>query len=660
MALRKIIRAATLLLTGACLAAPTVRANAGADANVYKTDGEYEVTIPSEMTVAADSNTGTLPIEGTLGAYYNLDITVASENNFYLVNGGSKVGYTLSSQHITFDNRKGSTDTEIQYNLSLSVKDTAYVSGKYTDRLTFTMSASEYELANGEHWLTFNRNCTDDVAVSPAKIYVKEDAAYGTLPELSRDGYTFMGWYTEAAAGTKVTADTVMGKADTVIYAHWKENVLTINYHNDGAQTWLSYITNTPSDVSSTDIVESETVGYASSYQHVEFGILDVNRFTKAGYHSGFRWKFGSRTSNVTVIDTDNGVKQYGTDGAAVATLLGVLGEFKKGNVTVDLYPVFDANTYTISYSANAEGAAGGTASSNHTYDAEAPLTKNCYTREGYTFDCWNTNADGSGKSYNDEEEVKNLSAESDGKVTLYAQWRENVLTINYHNDGAQWWYPYSQKDPIKAIEMDIVETEYAYFNTEYAHLSGGLLNVARFVKPGYHTGYAWRIGSKDSDHIVTDEDDGTTGVSNYGKTGTAVAEFLGKLEDFKKGDVTVDLYPVFAANTYTISYNANADDATGAMSPSSHTYGAEAPLTKNCFTREGYTFGGWAANADGTGNTYANEQAVSNLTTKNGDTVALYAIWIADTASSNAKSHSLLLFEDEPPLATDTDADSE
>lgn len=49
---------------------------------------------------------------------------------------------------------------------------------------------------------------------------------YGTdLPTgLTAANYTFLGWFTDPAAGTQVTADTVIPSGDHTLYAHWQEN----------------------------------------------------------------------------------------------------------------------------------------------------------------------------------------------------------------------------------------------------------------------------------------------------------------------------------------------------------------------------------------------------------------------------------------------------
>lgn len=51
---------------------------------------------------------------------------------------------------------------------------------------------------------------------------IKNGSAYGTLPTINRDGYSFDGWYTSATGGTKVTSSTkVTATSDHTLYAHW-------------------------------------------------------------------------------------------------------------------------------------------------------------------------------------------------------------------------------------------------------------------------------------------------------------------------------------------------------------------------------------------------------------------------------------------------------
>ena len=58
------------------------------------------------------------------------------------------------------------------------------------------------------------------------------------------------------------------------------------------------------------------------------------------------------------------------------------------------------------------------------TYDKKANLLSNSYSRSGYTFSSWNTEIDGSGKSYSNGEQVLNLLTEDDEEMVLYAIWK--------------------------------------------------------------------------------------------------------------------------------------------------------------------------------------------------------------------------------------------
>ena len=70
-------------------------------------------------------------------------------------------------------------------------------------------------------------------------------------------------------------------------------------------------------------------------------------------------------------------------------------------------------------------------------YDIAAKLTPNQFTRTNYDFTGWSTTADGqNADNYADKDEVKNLTASKDGTVTLYAQWKQRVLTINFDGNG--------------------------------------------------------------------------------------------------------------------------------------------------------------------------------------------------------------------------------
>lgn len=88
------------------------------------------------------------------------------------------------------------------------------------------------------------------------------------------------------------------------------------------------------------------------------------------------------------------------------------------------------------------------------TYDVEAKLNANKFActdeKNGvqlYVFGGWNTAADGSGTAYTDEQEVSNLTAESEGEITLYAQWQHVTKKLTYVS---------AQGDAPDAADVDI------------------------------------------------------------------------------------------------------------------------------------------------------------------------------------------------------------
>ena len=114
-------------------------------------------------------------------------------------------------------------------------------------------------------------------------------------------------------------------------------------------------------------------------------------------------------------------------------------GEQVQDNATLTadltLYAQWTANSYTVTFDAN--GGEGSMNQQTFTYDVKQTLTPNTFTRTGYSFTGWNTQADGNGSTYGDEAEILNLTTEANGSITLYAQWSINSYTIRFVNaDG--------------------------------------------------------------------------------------------------------------------------------------------------------------------------------------------------------------------------------
>lgn len=85
------------------------------------------------------------------------------------------------------------------------------------------------------------------------------------------------------------------------------------------------------------------------------------------------------------------------------------------------------ANAYTVHFDANT--GTGTMSDQDFTYGVKQKLTANAFEKMGYSFTGWNTNAEGTGTSYSDKQEVSNLTMTNNGTVTLYAQWDINTHT---------------------------------------------------------------------------------------------------------------------------------------------------------------------------------------------------------------------------------------
>ena len=114
-------------------------------------------------------------------------------------------------------------------------------------------------------------------------------------------------------------------------------------------------------------------------------------------------------------------------------------------------------------------------------------------------------------------------------------------------------------------------------------------------------------------------------GANDYVQSGTDCWHLDGKitLEDLEERLVTV-------------TYDKNADDATGTMEPQSVIKGFDVTLRENEYELEGYTFTGWNTEADGTGTRYENGAHIDELNAG----LTLYAQWAKNTKTASKVEH--------------------
>ena len=109
-------------------------------------------------------------------------------------------------------------------------------------------------------------------------------------------------------------------------------------------------------------------------------------------------------------------------------------------------------DTYEIVFNAN--GGQGTMSNQTLTYDQNSNLTANTFTREGYHFKEWNTKSDGTGSSYSDGAQVRNLATM--GKFNLYAIWEINVYQVTCED-----WYVNSSNTKLNKLGSATRDYEY-------------------------------------------------------------------------------------------------------------------------------------------------------------------------------------------------------
>ena len=382
-------------------------------------DSGYTITIPSEVGIDKDSGKTTFSVTGKVKAQSTIDVSIQSKNGYKLKNKSKELPYSIDKKSFSFDNSKSASDLNINEVFNISSATNTNFSGNYEDNLTFNITGNEYKYrldingnldANGigdgrlDNFGRFDVYLNGKLAVENAEDYCV-CLPYGTVWELKNiralDGYRYKedsSIKTKGVIGQSFEYEGHLnGVADTssiyrISYANLRyyTNKLTINYHADGAQSWKTSNTNnaTEVDVSDKDIMETEYLKYNELYdqdakkQH----FCSIARIKRDRYTAKANtWKVGQKGS-LEVLDYKT--LQKAQD---VAEYCGVLNQLKKNDTTIDLYPIWIPNTYTLTYDLN-----GGSFNSSTTqlfkYVSGDTISSEMPVKAGYSFTGWRWN----------------------------------------------------------------------------------------------------------------------------------------------------------------------------------------------------------------------------------------------------------------------------
>lgn len=439
-------------------------------------------------------------------------------------------------------------------------------------------------------------------------------------------GYRFDGWYTAPNGGNKYDFNTPL-TGNVTVYAHWIGNGYTVRFAGNGATgggtpdqafqynigqnlhrngftrdgytftgwkradnqqaygdgQWVTNLTTQPNGI------VTMVAQWSANEAHIRYNPNPPAGKTAGGQgtpnwdgHTGDTpaiggngWTIDGYTFAGWTTNADGGGTKYAPGASWTAS------------GTLTLYAQWTPGEAGLTYDGN--GATGGkTDPQNGVTDQKVNVRQNGFTRDGYTFVRWDTQADCRGKAVNPGDKWT-----LQGSSTLYACWAGVAQTLTYHGNGATGGNTAAQS----------------------GHTGDELTtNANGFTRDGY-TFVRWDTAK-----------DGSGTAYGEGKNG------VGRYTMKPAGN---DLYAIWQANPANIRYR---DDygATGSTPDTTGVTGQNVTIAQNGFTRPGYTFTGWARDR----RTNPSLQPGGRYTLTPG-TTTLWAQWKADPAHLIYNSNS-------------------
>ena len=439
-------------------------------------------------------------------------------------------------------------------------------------------------------------------------------------------GYRFDGWYTAPNGGNKYDFNTPLTNNVTV-YAHWVGNGYTVRFAGNGATggstpdqafqynigqnlrrngfvrdgytftgwkradnqqaygdgQWVTNLTTQPNGII------TMVAQWSANEAHIRYNPNPPAGKTAGGNgtpnwdgHTGDTpaiggngWTIDGYTFAGWTTSPDGGGTKYAPGASWTA------------NGTLTLYAQWTPGEAGLTYDGN--GATGGkTDPQNGVTDQKVNVRDNGFTRDGYTFVTWNTQANCKGNAVKPNSEWTLR-----GSSTLYACWAGNAQTLTYHGNGATGGNTAAQS----------------------GHTGDELTtNANGFTRDGY-TFVRWDTAKDGS--------------------GTAYGEGKNGVSQYTMKPAGNDLYAIWQANPANIRYR---DDwgANGSTPDTTGVTGQNVTIAQNGFTRPGYTFTGWARDR----RTNPSLQPGGRYTLTPG-TTTLWAQWKADPAHLIYNSNS-------------------
>ena len=428
-----------------------------------------------------------------------------------------------------------------------------------------------------KHTVRYDANAKNDTSVkgipaSQSKTANVDIKLSSSVP--TRNGYTFLGWNTQAngngtayAAGATYTHDQDGGTV--TLYAQWTPWKHVLHYNKNVPTS------STSQTVSNMPVDQTKTFGQFMTISNL---VPTRKGYTFAGWYT---------QSNGTGTKYDPG-SNYAAD---------------QNGGTVNLYAKWTPWTYNIKYDQNVKSTSSSKtvtdmpAAQTKTQEIDVTLSSMTPKRNGYIFAGWSTSANGSVEYKPGSRFTKDIDSNG-ASITLYAVWTPWKHTIHYNSN-------IPTNAPTGTTTVSNMPGDQTKTFDEKLMISSNKPTRKGYNFAGWSTSANGNVVYQPGAEYKNDQNGGT-----------------------------VTLYAKWTAWKHTVTYDknvpANSKKTDVKNMPGNQTkiYDQNLTLQSNVPTRIGYTFVKWTTNKDGTGTAYQPGSQYSYNRDSDGGTVTLYAVW--------------------------------
>ena len=428
-----------------------------------------------------------------------------------------------------------------------------------------------------KHTVRYDANAKNDTSVkgipaSQSKTANVDITLSSDVP--TRNGYTFLGWNTQAdGKGTAYAAGAIykndQNGGTVTLYAQWTPWKHVLHYNKNVPTS------STSQTVSNMPVDQTKTFGQLMTISNL---VPTRKGYTFAGWYT---------QSNGTGTKYNPG-SNYAAD---------------QNGGTVNLYAKWTPWTYNIKYDQNVKSTSSSKtvtdmpAAQTKTQEIDVTLSSMTPKRNGYIFAGWSTSANGSVEYKPGSRFTKDLDSNG-ASITLYAVWTPWKHTIHYNSN-------IPTNAPTGTTTVSNMPGDQTKTFDEKLMISSNKPTRKGYNFAGWSTSANGNVVYQPGAEYKNDQNGGT-----------------------------VTLYAKWTAWKHTVTYDknvpANSKKTDVKNMPGNQTkiYDQNLTLQSNVPTRIGYTFVKWTTNKDGTGTAYQPGSQYSYNRDSDGGTVTLYAVW--------------------------------